>query len=119
LGTGAPPPWRSREYVLVNILYISSKAAVYSSFHLMKQYSPHGHLGQGGITHARFPVVAEQVSNYATNNSHSFQGTSGTKRAAEQPRINSLPFGNFPTAGLVMKREENSSPYSSERFLFA
>ena len=77
LGTGAPPPWRSHEFVPVNKLSISSKPAVFSSFYLMKPYYfPYGHVGQGGITHTGFPVFTEPVSNNAMNFSYPFPGTS-------------------------------------------
>ncbi len=77
LGTGAPPPWRSGEYVPVNMRYIGSKAPLCSRYHLTQPYFPYGHFGQGGIDHSTgFPVVAGQVSNYAMNFSHSFPGTS-------------------------------------------
>jgi hypothetical protein len=76
LGTGAHPPWRNGEDVPVNMIHISSKGPACSRFHLMKPYPPYGNLGQGGINHTGFPVVAEQVSNYAMNFSHPFPGTS-------------------------------------------
>lgn len=38
----------------------------------MKPNPPYGDYGQGGINHAGFPVVAEQVLNF----SHPFPGTS-------------------------------------------
>ncbi|KAN0140906.1 hypothetical protein V8E53_001350 [Lactarius tabidus] len=76
LGTGAPPPWRSSEYAPVNSLSLIPKTTFCSSFHLMKQYFPYGHFAQGGNTHARFPVVTEQISNNAMNVPHFFPGTS-------------------------------------------
>ncbi|KAI9439473.1 hypothetical protein BJY52DRAFT_1229613 [Lactarius psammicola] len=71
LGTGAPPPWRSGEYV--------------------PPYFPYGHFEQGSIDHAGFPVVSGQGQ--------------ARRRAATKEQ---LPFGNFPTAGLIMRRKENS-----------
>jgi hypothetical protein len=76
LGTGAPPPWRSGEYVPVNSLSLCLKPAFRSSFHLMKQYFPIGHFAQGGNTHSRFPAVTEQMSNNTMNVPHPFPGTS-------------------------------------------
>lgn len=55
LGTGAPPPWRSGEFA--------------------PPYPPYGHFGPGGINNAGFPVIAEQMSNYAMNFSHPLPGT--------------------------------------------
>jgi len=54
LGTGAPPPWYSGEYV---------------------PYFPHGQSGQSSINHTGFPVVNEQLPNNAMNLPH-FPGTS-------------------------------------------
>jgi hypothetical protein len=76
LGTGAYPPWRSGEDIPVNSLSLSSKMAICSSFHLMKQYFPYGHFAQGGSTHTGFPVITEQIPNNAMNFPHSLPGTS-------------------------------------------
>jgi hypothetical protein len=100
LGTGTPPgpPWRSGEYVPVNMLYISSKVAICSSFHLMKQYFPYG---QGGINHSGFPVVTEQVSN-AMNFSHPFPGTSAPQNnqgATPVWQLSDLNWVNYEAQG--------------------
>jgi hypothetical protein len=76
LGTGAPPPWRSSEYVPVSSFSLCLKPAFRSFFHLVKRYFPYGHCARGGNTHARFPVVTEQISNNAMNVPHPFPGTS-------------------------------------------
>ena len=78
LGTGAPPPWRSGEYVPVNMLHTRSKVSFRLCFRMMKPYPPYGHFGQGGINNTGFPVVAEPASNRNNpmNFSHPFSGTS-------------------------------------------
>ncbi|KAH8995321.1 hypothetical protein EDB92DRAFT_1846196 [Lactarius akahatsu] len=81
-GIGAPPPWSGGEYPPVSIPNINSKAVPRSYFHSSKPQFPYGQFGQGGINHTGFPVVAEPLSNFATNFatnlSHSFPGTSAT-----------------------------------------
>ena len=103
LGTGAPPPWRSGEYVPVNKLSIRSDAAVCSYFHSMKpHYFPYGHFGQGGIPHTGFPIVTEQVSNNAMNFSHSFPGTStrqSNQGATPAWQLYNLNWANYEAQG--------------------
>lgn len=55
-GIRAPPPWSGGEYPPPQF--------------------PYGQFGQDGIDHTGFPFVAEPLSNFATNPSHSFPGTS-------------------------------------------
>ncbi|KAH9071200.1 hypothetical protein EDB83DRAFT_2313899 [Lactarius deliciosus] len=50
--TRTPPPWNGGEY------------------------PPYGHFGQGGINQTGFPFMAEPLSNFPTNLSHPFPGTS-------------------------------------------
>jgi len=76
LRIGAPPPWNGGEYAPVSMPYISSKAVSHSYFHSLKPQFPYGHFGQGGINHTGLPFVAEPLSNFATNLSHPFPGTS-------------------------------------------
>ncbi|KAH9020450.1 hypothetical protein EDB85DRAFT_521459 [Lactarius pseudohatsudake] len=58
-GIGAPPPWNGVEYPPPQFQY--------------------GHFGQGGVHHTEFPLVAEPLSNFATNPSQPFPGTSAAQ----------------------------------------
>jgi hypothetical protein len=85
LGTGAPPPWRSGEYVPVSMLHTRSKVLLCSYFHLMKPYPPYGHFGQGGVNNTGSPGVAEPASNNPMNFSHPFPGTSAPQSQGAIP----------------------------------
>ncbi|KAH9066357.1 hypothetical protein EDB87DRAFT_1819492 [Lactarius vividus] len=74
--TRAPPPWNGGEYPLVSMPNISSKAAFRSYLHPSKPQFQYGHLGQGGINQTGFPFMGEPLSNFPTNLSHPFPGTS-------------------------------------------
>ena len=102
LGIGASPPWHSGKYVPVTITCISSNAAVCSPFHLIKQYFPYGHFGQGGINHTGSPVPTEQVSNNVMNISHPFPGTSalqGIQGATPVWQLSDLNWVNYEAEG--------------------
>ncbi|KAH9066360.1 hypothetical protein EDB87DRAFT_1590756 [Lactarius vividus] len=80
-GVGAPPPWNGGDYPPPQFQY--------------------GHFEQGGIHHTEFPFVSEPLSNFPTNPSHPFPGTS-----AAQNNRGASPVWKLSDCGVVSEAQD-------------